>query len=293
LELSRNLAALDAEARVEREKKERRRHGVDSEDDEPVAARDAEESHDKTPHRDGAADAGQAAGQARTPRSRPTSAASNTTPRDQVKNAAKRVKERHVALRVKNLMFVATLNEEVLRSQERLRSVLQRSEGALLPEVSVVQKRQLFDLVAQLLDFALAESSRLASAASAQPPRVFDRSLGFALALDHGAEIAMPVDSRTQALKLAALVDSDLLCQVINGPFKRRLLAVAAKRRGTAEAGCSQSYTRTRSNSHLNTQAPLKPWEDAAHSCCMKIANGIRKVVMTVDCDSNGHQGEA
>jgi len=196
-----------------------------------------------------------------------------------------------VALRVKNLMFLATLNEEALRSQARLRSVLQRSEGALLPEVSVVQKRRLFDLVEQLLDFALAESNRLAAAASAQPPRVFERSLGFALALDHGAEIAMPVDSRTQALKLAALVDSDLLCQVINGPFKRRLLSVAAKRRGSAESGCCQSYARARSNSRLNTQAPLKSWEDAAHSCCMKITDGIRKVVMTVDCDSNGHQG--
>jgi len=293
LELSRNLAALDAEARVERDKKERKRRGFDSEDDEPVAARDAEEVHEKRTHgakEDAAADAGQANGQARTPRERPTSAASNTTPRDQVKNVAKRVKERHVALRVKNLMFVATLNEEVLRSQARLRSVLQRSEGALLPEVSVVQKRQLFDLVAQLLDFALAESNRLAAAASAQPPRVFERSLGFALALDHGSEVAMPVDSRTQALKLAALVDSDLLCQVINGPFKRRLLAVAAKRRGSAESGCP-SYARSRSNGHFNTQVPVKSWEDAAHSCCTKITEGIQKVVSNVDCDSNAHQG--
>jgi len=288
LELSRGLAALDFEARKERERQEKKRAGF-GDDDEPMPAGDAEERAQK-PKESGEEDedaegrAEQEAG-GRTPGSRPDTG-SLTTPRDQLKSAAKRVKERHVALRVKNLRFLASLNEEALRSQERLRSMLERSDGALLPEVSVLQKRRLFDLVAQLLDFSLAESTRLAANPSAQPSRVLERSLCFALSLEHGREIAMPVDSRTQALKLAALVDSDLLCQVIDGPFRRKLLAVGAKRRSASEtgAGYSHSYSRARSNSSLGASAApgasAKAWDDAAQACCTRITTGIRRALV-------------
>ncbi|CAE7191459.1 unnamed protein product [Symbiodinium sp. CCMP2456] len=124
---------------------------------------------------------------------------------------------------------MASLNEEALRTQGRLWALLERSEGALLPEISVMQKNVLFDLVAQLLDFALSEAGRLSNA-STPPARVLERALSFALALEHGKEIAVPVDSRTQALKLASLIDTQLLCQVVTGPFRRRLLALARRR---------------------------------------------------------------
>ncbi|CAJ1428992.1 unnamed protein product, partial [Effrenium voratum] len=154
------------------------------------------------------------------------------TPRDQLKSAAKRVKDRHVSLRVKNLRFLASLNEEALRSQARLMSLLDRSEGALLPEISVSQKGVIFELVAQLLDFALAEAGRHAGNVSTTPARILERVMSFALALEHGQEIAVPVDSRTQAMKLASLIDTHLLCQVVTGPFRRRLLGLSKKRAG-------------------------------------------------------------
>jgi len=282
LELSRGLAALDFEARKERERQEKRRRGFG--DDEPVPAGDAEkadgERKEKGPGGKDDAEDGDDAPSATSPRSRPDTAGS-VTPRDQLKSAAKRVKERHVALRVKNLLFLSSLNEEALRSQARLRSMLERSEGALLPEVSIMQKRRLFDLVAQLLDFALAEVARLAASPSAQPARVLERCLSFAFALEHGCEIAMPVDSKTQALKLAALVDSELLCQVVDGPFRRRLLALGAKRRAPGDAGLGRAppYGRARSNSHLCTAASAKAWDDAAHSCCARISQAVRQAL--------------
>uniref|UniRef100_A0A7S4UK60 J domain-containing protein n=1 Tax=Alexandrium monilatum TaxID=311494 RepID=A0A7S4UK60_9DINO len=287
LELTRGLAALDIEARKERERQEKKRQGF-GDDDEPMPAGDAEERASR-PKGDGETGEegdkqGDEADPERTPRDRPGTGGSLTTPRDQLKCAAKRVKERHVALRVKNLRFLSSLNEEALRTQVRLRGMLERSEGALLPEVSVDQKRRLFDLVAQLLDFALAESTRLAANPSMPPARILDRALCFALALEHGREVAMPVDSRTQALKLAALVDTDLLCQVVDGPFRRRLFAVGAKRRAATDAGSGytgHAYGRARSNTSLGgggggTAAAAKAWEDAAHAYCARIARGIR-----------------
>jgi hypothetical protein len=212
-----------------------------------------------------------------------------------LKSAALRVKERHVALRVKNLRFLSNLNDEALRNRARLRALLERSQGTLLPEVSVSQKQRLFDLVEQLLDFGLAESARLAANPAAQPARVLDRSLAFALALEHGEAIAMPVDSRTQALKLAAMIDADLLAELIDGPFRRRLLAAGAKRRTVpmdGATGSSQAYGgRVRSGSvggpcHWSagaataaaaTAAAARAWEEVADIYCRRIAKGVRR----------------
>ncbi|CAE7804909.1 unnamed protein product, partial [Symbiodinium sp. CCMP2592] len=130
---------------------------------------------------------------------------------------------------------MASLNEEALRTQAAGLSWVLRS-------ISVTQKNVLFDLVAQLLDFALSEAGRLSGNASTPPARVLERALSFALALEHGKEIAVPVDSRTQALKLASLIDTQLLCQVVTGPFRRRLLALA-RRRAEGYSGGGRSTT--------------------------------------------------
>lgn len=263
LDLHRGMIMLDMEARKERERLSRRQRF--DEDDGPVAAGDVDRPA-KEPGATGstAQSTKKSEEQSRTPKSRPTTPQVSQTPRDQLKSAAKRVKDRHVTLRVKNLRFMASLNEEALRTQGRLWALLQRSEGALLPEISVMQKNVLFDLVAQLLDFALSEAGRL-STASTPPARVLERALSFALALEHGKEIAVPVDSRTQALKLASLIDTQLLCQVVTGPFRRRLLALARRR--------AEGYSGGRNTS-------LKAWEDAANACCERIASCIQQAVL-------------
>jgi hypothetical protein len=294
LELSRSMAQLDVEARRARERKAARQQRGFAEDDEPVAAPDAEEAEDsELGGRGGKSGAGAAGGAAagsqgdaaRSPHGRAETPDPKTlsTPRD-LKAAALRVKERHVALRVKNLRFLSSLNEEALRSRTRLRSLMERSEGALLPEVSVSQKQRLFDLVEQMLDFGLAESTRLAANPAASAARVLDRSLAFALALEHGESIAMPVDSRTQALKLAAMVDTDLLAQVVDGPFRRRLMAAGPKRRAVpvdGVAGFPQAYGRGVRASPPGfpaaAAAGARAWEEAADACCRRIAKGVRR----------------
>jgi len=280
LDLHRGLLMLDSEARKEKEHQNSKRRSFD-EDDAPVAAGDCERDQPKQPGSEDDKETGEEP-PPRTPRDRPETSASQT-PRDQLKSAAKRVKDRHIALRVKNLRFLSSLNEEALRVQGRLWSLLERSDGALLPEISVVQKGRIFDLVSQLLDFALSESSRLAGNLAAAPVRVLEKSLSFALALEHIKEIAMPVDSRTQALKLAALIDTDLLCQVIGGPFRRRLIAIGAKRRGPEAfnngGGYVQAaYSRVRGGAGpAGSAAAVKAWEEASNTCVERIARNIRE----------------
>mmetsp|Transcript_12619 Transcript_12619/g.35733 ORF Transcript_12619/g.35733 Transcript_12619/m.35733 type:complete len:689 (+) Transcript_12619:28-2094(+) len=292
LELSSNLAVLELEARKERERRATKQQGFD-EDDDPVAAPDRDEQApgDQQADRPRCQDPQQGAEEPRAaaegPRTGcPDAAAAPghaaTSKGDQLKSAARRVKERHVALRVKNLNFLSGLNDEALRMQARLKALLKRSEGALLPAISVAQKGSLFDLVKQLLYFALTETAKLAAGQAAAPPRVLERSLSFGLALQHGEGIAMPSDSRTQALRLAAMVDADLLCQLIDGPFKDGLLAVSAKRTAVADRGAPymQTYGRGKSASAApgGSGAP-KAWEDAVHACCGRIVEGIRHSV--------------
>ncbi|CAE7357722.1 unnamed protein product [Symbiodinium sp. CCMP2592] len=185
---------------------------------------------------------------------------------------------------------MASLNEEALRTQAAGLSWVLRS-------ISVTQKNVLFDLVAQLLDFALSEHGPRASLAplappvsavvfvalwcafragrlsgnASTPPALASRrgveecrlqrgpgvaSRGFELPrreidapqranvqqyFEANTEIAVPVDSRTQALKLASLIDTQLLCQVVTGPFRRRLLALARRRAEGAQC-CTERF---------------------------------------------------
>jgi len=229
------------------------------------------------------------------PPSKTPRANGQTSPRDQLKCAAKRVKERHVALRVKNLSFLNSLNDEALKLQDRLWSMLERSRGALLPDISIPQKGQLFDLVAQLLDFSVVECTRLCSNPALPAWKILEKSLAFALALEHTQTIAMPSDSRTQALKLAALVDVDLLCQIIDGPFKRRLISTGAKRRMTADkalgpgsqftqgyGGSSarrQSLARSGSTQSQQVAGGSQNWDESVQVCTVRVVHGLRRAV--------------
>jgi len=282
-ELSRGLAAVDMEARKEREKAAAKSRSFDGEE-EVIAADDAPRT-DGTEGSSGAPATGGNPDELppKTPRGG-NDATGGTSPRDQLKSAAKRVKERHVALRVKNLTFLTALNEEALRLQGRLRSLLDRSEGALLPEVSILQKKQVFDLVAQLLNFTLAELSRLVvqpNVAATAPNKVFDRVLSFALALEHSRDVAMPAESRTQALKLAAFIDADLLCQIISGPFRARLLA-AISRKSAAPSAVLPGRLKVRNSSADMT---AKAWSETATACCERIVKSVKALnVQPLSC---------
>jgi len=285
LDLHRGLLMLDAEARKELERKNRKRSSFD-EDDGPVAAGDVERERAQGETKKEDEGAKKDEPPARTPRSRPETPQEKENPQDQLKSAARRVKDRHVSLRVKNLRFMASLNEEALRVQAKLWALLERTEGALLPEVTVGQKKVLFDLIAQLLESALTETARLASNLSVPPAKILERSLSFALALEHGKEIAVPVDSRTQALKLASLIDNDLLCQVLGGPFRRRLLAIGAKKRGLESFGSGGGYVpanhgRARGSSGIGVGngANVKAWEEAASICCERVSRCVREAL--------------
>lgn len=286
LDVHKGLLMLDTEVVKEQQRQNSKRQSFD-EDDAPVAARDVERG--KSESQEGASqetDARKDDAASKTPRSKPDTPVGQT-PRDQLKSAAKRVKDRHVNLRVKNLRFLANLNEEALRMQNRLWSLLVRSDGALLPEISLGQKNMIFDLVTQLLDFALAETGRLAGNLSAAPTKVLERSLSFAFALEHGKEIAMPSDSRTQALKLASFIDKDLLCEVVAGPFRRRLIAIGVKKRGPESLSSNgggyvaPAYTRARGNTSLGvgSTAAVKAWEEAANATCERIASTVRNLL--------------
>jgi len=286
LELGRGLVAYDVEQRKERRKAAAKKN---FDDDVPMAAPDA-----PAKDADGDGDADEDVDDDDRPKTPRAKNDEISTPRDQLKSAAKRVKERHVALRVKNLLFLSSLNEEAMRAQAKLRMLLERSQGALLPDVPVQQKTRLFELVAQMLDQALVDCARQAAGNGAVPAKVIDRCLAFVLSLAHGCEIAMPVDSRTQALKLAGLVDLDLLCQVIEGPFRARLIAAgAAKKREPAGNGGYGGHgghylPRSRSSGvgiarqfapDCSTAVSAKAWEDAANSCCGRMVAIIRQAV--------------
>jgi len=282
LELSQGLAALDIEVRKEKEKEAARQHSFN--EDEAVPAGDMPKPSPPSETKDKADGQGRGNRPVEAPSQSPQNeqdTAVQSSPRDQLKSAAQRVKERHIALRVKNLRFLSSLNEEAMKLQGRLRAMLEHNDGSLLPKVTVPQKRQAFDLVAQLLDFAVAECARLAAHPSATPARVLDKALAFALALEHSQAIAVPTDSRTQAMKLAALLDLDLLCQILDGPFRRQLIAVGTRRRtDPAPLGgggyVSSGYSRNRSSSRTQSAGSMMSWDEAAHGCCTRIVYGLR-----------------
>lgn len=202
-----------------------------------------------------------------------------------------RVKQQHIALRVKNLQCLGSLNEEVLQLQLQLRGLFRKGEGGLLPAVSLAQKDGVFDLVKQLLDAAISEAGRLAADATLPARHILDRAFSFALAVEHTGEVALSAEVKTHVLKLAALVDLELLCQIVDEPFRNRLLTVGQGRR-TCTPGLTPVRTgtrvggRPRPNHGADDGGHHRPstgyevvspsWEEAVDSFCARLLRGIR-----------------
>jgi len=276
--LSRGLAAVDLEARKERRRHHAKRTSFD--EDVPMAAPDAPKGESS-----GEGEGVKPGDEAEKPKTPPKPEEPESTPRDQLKSAAKRVKDRHVALRVKNLVFLSSLNDEAMRAQAKLRAIMERSDGALLPEVSVTQKTRVFELVAQLLEASFAECQRGMANPASHPSRVLEKSFGFVTALEFCKDVAMPTDSRTQALKLAGMVDLELICLLLDGPFRRRLLSAGlAKRRelpaGTGmrsrSSGCGLPGSLGPAAPSALSSAATKAWEDATNACCNRMVQVVR-----------------
>lgn len=283
LDLSRGLTFMDVESRKERRKEACKK--PECNEDEPMAAPDAPGNRAAQGDGDEEEADDEEKQEEEEEKEAPKAPTQEPSPRDKLENAAKRVKERHVALRVKNLAFLSSLNEETLKSQAKLRELVLRSEGNLLPDVSVHQKGTLYELVSQLLDSALLECSRHAANASIPPARIFDRYLGFVQAMEHGKEVAVPTDSRTQALRLAALVDGELLCQMIEGPFRQRLAAISTRRGQSAVTAATGIRSRggygipSAATAAHASAAAAKAWEEAASAFCVGLAQTIRRVL--------------
>lgn len=321
LELSCSLAVLDRQRRVERSEKEaERQQSCDSPREAGSQASEGPDregdSQDKQTKEKGTGskDKPKGARQGAAPRDA-DEAAADTTPRTAAQGDPRsQVKHQQAALRVRHLQCMGSLNEEVLALQGRLRGLLGRNEGLRLPEVGATQKGGVFDLVAQLLQAALSEAARLAAESTLPSRQVLEKTFAFALALEHARHVAVPAEVRTQAFKLAALLDIDLLCQIIDGPFKQRLLNIEKcrpaalrnlERMGTIQLECQDSFERSlprrsKSNgvsmprssgggvwvSHSVSdglasmgQGQEEAWGDAVHSMCARVVACLREPV--------------
>jgi hypothetical protein len=204
-----------------------------------------------------------------------------------------RIKRQHISLRVKNLQCLGSLNEEVLQLQEQLRGLFQRAESGLLPAMSLAQKDGVFELVKQLLNAAFQEAGRLASDVSVPNKQVLEKPFAFALALEHTQEVALSAEVRTHVLKLAALVDLDLLVQIIDGPFRKRLLGLGSGRRdhasmvasnlsksqGNKQRASLRPGVRARTDVNLSPTGmadSLTSWSDAVHGFCERLVRCVR-----------------
>jgi len=144
-------------------------------------------------------------------------------------------KPKQAKLLVRNLRWLESLNSEVLELQTKLRAAI-HSDSAMLRGIAPEHKGGVFDLVGQILHAALAETNVWAKDEALSSKQVLERSLAFALALEHTQQVAVPAEVKTQVMKHAALLDVDLLCQIIEGPFQKRLLSVGARRAGPTSA---------------------------------------------------------
>eukprot|EP00928_Gymnodinium_smaydae_P023389 TRINITY_DN19323_c0_g3_i2.p1 TRINITY_DN19323_c0_g3~~TRINITY_DN19323_c0_g3_i2.p1 ORF type:complete len:1342 (+),score=287.07 TRINITY_DN19323_c0_g3_i2:255-4028(+) len=238
-----------------------------------------------------------------------------------------KVRQDHVSLRVRNLRCLGGLNEEVLQLQQKLRVLLDPSRGTLLPAVSVAQKGGVFELVGQILQAALQDASYLSADIGSRPKEVLEYSFAFLVALEHSRDVALSSEVRTQVLKLAALVDTELLCQIVDGPFRRQLLALASggrRRIATPAMPTSASAAQTmRMNGKLRAGSAAKrpagahflaatcpsgfgdgeptchsveEWENVVHVFCARVLRGLRKPAASPAADdaaASDHAGKA
>ena len=77
-------------------------------------------------------------------------------------------------------------------------------------------KGGVFDLVGQILHAAIADVNVLAKDEAMTSRQVLERSLAFALALEHTQHVAVPAEVKTQVMKHAALLDAELLSRSTN-----------------------------------------------------------------------------
>lgn len=172
-------------------------------------------------------------------------------------------KPKQAKLLVRNLRWLESLNSEVLELQTKLRAAI-HSDSGMLRGIAPEHKGGVFDLVGQILHAAIAETNVLAKDEALTSKQVLERSLAFALALEHTQQVAVPAEVKTQVMKHAALLDVDLLCQIIEGPFQKRLLTVGARRASVASA-------RPRS------LAPgEQSWTTLVQLICARIASSLR-----------------
>lgn len=172
-------------------------------------------------------------------------------------------KPKQAKLLVRNLRWLESLNSEVLELQTKLRAAI-HSDSGMLRGIAPEHKGGVFDLVGQILHAAIAETNVLAKDEALTSKQVLERSLAFALALEHTQQVAVPAEVKTQVMKHAALLDVDLLCQIIEGPFQKRLLTVGTRRATVASA-------RPRS------LAPgEQSWATLVQLICTRIASSLR-----------------
>lgn len=212
------------------------------------------------------------------------------------KTPQEKARREHVALRVRNLRCLAGLNDEVLQLQTQLRSLLDRSCGALLPAISVSQKGGVFELVGQILHAAIAEAGALVADPSLSARQVLDHTFGFCMALEHARKVALSAEVKTQVLKLAALVDVELLCTIIDGPFKQQLMGLGAARRAAAPSISSPlpahtgygiptpqslhpEQSRRASDGDNGGGKSRESWDKAVHGFCERIVKGLKEPV--------------
>jgi len=182
-------------------------------------------------------------------------------------------KPKQAKLRVRNLRWLESLNKEVLDLQKKLRQSIQEESG-MLKGVAPTQKGSVFELVGQLLHSALAEANRLVKDTSMPTRQVLDQTLAFALALEHTKQVAVPGEVRTQVLKHAALLDLDLLCQIIEGPFQKRLLGIGANLNRRTSTGAPNSRPKSFAPGGTFT---TESWQDLVPIYCSRISASLRE----------------
>merc|ERR1739848_737705 len=107
--------------------------------------------------------------------------------------------------------------------------------------------------------------------------RVLERAFSFALAIQHTQEVALAAEVRTHVLKLAALVDVDLLCHIIKEPFRKRLLRLGARRPvGQRAATCNLLNGARAKASATAMEHAFEIWGEEVDLLCDRVVCGIR-----------------
>lgn len=198
---------------------------------------------------------------------------------DDIRLPPEKAKSKQESLRVKNILCLESINEEVLALQKSLRARLQQQSKSLLPAVEPAHKDSIFDLVTQMLQSAITEATQLATATTLPLQQVLEQVFRFITAVEHTREVAVPADVKTQTLKLAAMLDVNLLCRIVEGPFRQRLLCLGACRRagGAAAADARRGTSLPRSYDPRRSGNVGEGWAEAVHDLVMRAVAGLRR----------------